>query len=79
MAVYFLIGAALSLVGLVFAGQLAATQLRSALVLFPALLLGVLAGSLSRRHLPAAVVRPAVLVVSAASAAVLLVRSVVGG
>ena len=79
MAVYFLIGAALSLVGLVIAGYLDGTQLRSALELCPALLLGVLAGSLSRRHLPAAVVRPAVLVVSAASATVLLVRSLVGG
>jgi uncharacterized membrane protein YfcA len=78
MAVYFLIGAALSLVGLVIAGQLANTQLRSALELFPALLLGVLAGSLSRRHLPAGVVRPAVLVVSAASALVLLLRSLLG-
>jgi len=78
MAVYFLIGAALSLVGLVIAGQLAGTQLRSGLELFPALLLGVLAGSLSRRHLPAGVVRPAVLVVSAASALVLLLRSLLG-
>jgi len=43
-----------------------------------ALLLGVVVGALSRRHLPAHFVRPAVLVVSSASALVLLVRSLVG-
>ena len=79
MAVYFLIGAALSLVGLLIAGDLTGTQLRAALWLFPALLLGVVVGALSRRHLPASFVRPAVLVVSAASALVLLVRSLIGG
>ena len=78
MAVYFLIGAALSLVGLMITGDLTGAQVRAAVELFPALLLGVLAGSLSRRHLPAGVVRPAVLVVSAASALVLLVRSLMG-
>jgi uncharacterized membrane protein YfcA len=78
MAVYFLIGAALSLVGLVIAGDLSGAQLRAALELFPAVLLGVVAGALSRRHLPAHLVRPAVLVVSAASALVLLVRSLMG-
>ena len=79
MAVYFLIGAALSLVGLVVAGDLTGAQLRAALELFPALLLGVSVGGLSRRHLPTRLVRPAVLVVSAASALVLLVRSLIGG
>lgn len=79
MAVYFLIGAALSLVGLLIAGDLTGAQLRAALQLFPALLLGVVVGALSRRHLPADFVRPAVLVVSAASALVLLVRSTIGG
>ena len=79
MAVYFLIGAALSLVGLVIAGDLTGAQLQAAVELFPAVLLGVLVGALSRRHLPAGVVRPAVLVVSAASALVLLVRSLLGG
>jgi len=79
MAVYFLIGAALSLVGLVLAGDLTGAQLRTALELFPALLLGVVVGALSRRHLPVRLVRPAVLVVSAASALVLLVRSLIGG
>ena len=39
-----------------------------------ALLLGVVVGALSRRHVPAHFVRLAVLVVSSASALVLLVR-----
>ena len=75
MAVYFLIGAALSLVGLVIADDLTWAQLRAAVELFPAVLLGVVAGALSRRHLPAHLIRPAVLWVSGASALVLLVRS----
>jgi uncharacterized membrane protein YfcA len=79
MAVYFLVGAGLSLVGLLLAGHLTAAQLWAALTLFPALLLGVVVGALSRRHLPVHLVRPAVLAVSAASALVLLVRSILSG
>ena len=78
MAVYFLIGAALSLGGLVIAGDLTGAQLRAALELSPALLVGVVVGALSRRHLPVGFVKPAVLVVSATSALVLLVRSLMG-
>jgi uncharacterized protein len=79
MAVYFLIGAALSLVGLVLAGDLTGAQVRAGLELFPALVLGVGVGALSRGRLPTGFVRPAVLVVSAASALVLLVRSLIAG
>jgi uncharacterized membrane protein YfcA len=78
MAVYFVVGAALSLVGLLVAGDLTWDQARAAAELLPALLVGVVAGALSRRHLPAHRVRPAVLVVSALSAVVLVVRSLVG-
>lgn len=78
MAVYFLIGAALSLVGLVISGDLTWHQLRATLELLPAVVLGVLAGALTRDRLPASLVRPAVLWVSAASALVLLVRSLTG-
>ncbi len=78
MAVYFVVGAALSLVGLLMAHDLTGAQLRAALELLPPMLLGVVVGALSRRHLPARLVRPAVLVVSAVSALVLLARSVVG-
>ena len=78
MAVYFLVGAGLSLVGLSVVGDLTLAQLRVAAELFPALLAGVAVGALSRRHLPARHVRPALLVVSAVSALVLVVRSLVG-
>ncbi|KQW53167.1 sulfite transporter TauE/SafE [Nocardioides sp. Root1257] len=75
MAVYFLVGAAISLVGLGLSGDLEAHQLAVAGVLLPAVGLGVLLGAPLRRVLPAHRVRPAVLLVSAASALVLVVRS----
>ena len=78
MAVYFLIGAALSLVGLALSGDLTSFQLRSAAQLLPALAVGIVVGSMTRRHLPLRLVRPAVLAVSAGSAVVLLVRSLMG-
>jgi uncharacterized protein len=78
MAVYFLIGAAISLGGLALAGDLTRYQLTSALLLLPAVVGGVLVGIPLRRRLPAHVVRPAVLAVSAASAVVLVVRSIQG-
>lgn len=77
MAVYFLVGAAFSLVGLSVSGQLEAHQAAVAALLLPALGLGVLLGVPLRRTLPADRVRPAVLLVSAASALVLVVRSLV--
>ncbi|WP_343061387.1 sulfite exporter TauE/SafE family protein [Nocardioides luti] len=78
MAVYFLIGAAISLVGLTISGDLTLHQLHACAVLLPAVVLGVVAGIPLRRRLPAHVVRPAVLVISAASAVVLVVRSLAG-
>jgi len=78
MAVYFVVGAALSLVGLLAVGDLTWDQARAAVELLPPLLLGAVAGALSRRYLPADRVRPAVLVVSAVSAVVLVVRSLAG-
>lgn len=78
MAVYFVVGAALSLLGLTLAHDLTGPQLRAALELAPAMLLGAAAGAVSRRHLPLRLVRPAVLLVSALSAVVLLARSLLG-
>jgi uncharacterized membrane protein YfcA len=75
MAVYFLVGAAISLVGLGLSGDLEAHQLAVATVLLPAVGLGVLVGAPLRRLLPAHRVRPTVLAVSAASALVLVARS----
>lgn len=78
MAVYFLIGAGISLVGLGLAGEVTGQQLRAAALLAPVVLVGVVVGIPLRRRLPARVVRPAVLVLSGGSAAGLLVRSLLG-
>jgi uncharacterized protein len=78
MAVYFLIGAALSLVALFVSGDLDADQAVAAGELLPFLALGAVLGAFARRSIPAHVVRPAVLLVSSGSALVLLVRSLMG-
>ncbi len=75
MAVYFLIGAAISLVGLGISGALTRHQVAVGALLLPAVVLGVLIGSPLRRRLPAHRVRSAVLLISGASALVLVVRS----
>jgi uncharacterized membrane protein YfcA len=79
MAVYFLIGATLSLVALAVSGDLTGDQVVASLELLPFLAVGALVGAWARRAIPAHVVRPAVMLVSSASALVLLTRSVVGG
>jgi uncharacterized membrane protein YfcA len=78
MAVYFLAGAGFSLVALLIGGELTGDQARAAAELLPFLVLGTVLGALARRSIPPHVVRPAVLVVSSASALVLLVRSLLG-
>jgi uncharacterized protein len=78
MAVYFLIGATLSLVALLVSGDLDRDQAVAAAELLPFLAGGVVLGTVARRSIPAHVVRPAVLLVSSASALVLLVRSLLG-
>jgi len=77
MAVYFLIGAGISLVGLGVSGDLTRHQVAVGALLLPAVVLGVVIGSPLRRLLPTDRVRTAVLLVSAASALVLVVRSLV--
>ncbi|MDN4173193.1 sulfite exporter TauE/SafE family protein [Nocardioides sp. SOB77] len=78
MAVYFSVGAGLSLVGLGIVGELEAHRFALAALLSPVLLLGAWIGGVLRPRVPEARVRPAVLLVCAASAAVLLVRTLVG-
>jgi uncharacterized membrane protein YfcA len=78
MAVYFLVGASLSLVALLLTDDLTGEQGLAALELLPFLALGAPLGTVARRSLPGHVVRPAVLVVSSVSALVLLVRSLLG-
>ena len=75
MAVYFLIGAAISLVGLAVSGDLERHQVAVGALLLPALVLGVLLGLPLRRRLPVHRVRGTVLLVSGVSALVLVVRS----
>nr|WP_246305787.1 sulfite exporter TauE/SafE family protein [Nocardioides marinisabuli] len=75
LAVYFMVGAALSLAGLGLAGQLDLHTLLLALLLAPVLGVGAVLGRVLRPRLPEARVRAVVLVVCASSALVLLVRS----
>jgi uncharacterized membrane protein YfcA len=75
LAVYFLLGAALSLVGLAVTGSLERAPFVLALLFVPCLVVGFVVSRLVRRALPTAHIRPAVLGVCAASAVVLLFRS----
>lgn len=78
MAGFFLVGSAMSLIGLAISDQLVAEQLWIALVLLPCLALGLNVGRVISRRVDAAAIRPAILIVCACSAAALLVRSLVG-
>ncbi len=78
LAVYFIIGAGLSVTGLVASGELTADEARLAVLFAPLLGLGALLGAPVRRRVSPAVIRPAVLVVCALSALLLLVRSLAG-
>jgi uncharacterized protein len=75
LAVYFMVGAALSLAGLALAGQLDLRRALLAACLAPVLPFGAALGRILRRRLPAHRVRGAVLLVCAASALVLLAKS----
>jgi len=76
LAVYFVGGAVFSLVGLGASGQLTVADVGIAALMLPALVLGVFLARLLRGHLPSDSIRGGVLVVCAASAILLLVRSV---
>lgn len=78
MAVFFLIGAVMSLAGLGVAGELTLEELSVAALMVPALVVGFAISGPLRRRLPAEVVRPLVLLVSGVSSLVLVVRSLVG-
>lgn len=75
LGVYFVIGAALSLVGLGIGGGLEASTFILAMALIPCLLVGFVITRVLRGLVPRERVRAAVLVVCAASAVVLLLRS----
>lgn len=78
IAVFLCAGAALSLVGLGLAGELTWVEMRLALALTPALLVGVALAVPLRRRVPQSQLRAALLVVCGLSAAVLVVRSLLG-
>jgi uncharacterized membrane protein YfcA len=75
LGIYFVVGAAMSLVGLGVAGELSWRDLQLAALLVPVLVLGFAVSGPIRRHVDAGHTRVAVLCVCAASALVLLVRS----
>jgi uncharacterized membrane protein YfcA len=77
LAVLFTVGAAMSLVGLGISGDLDTSVLPLTVVLTPCLVVGAWAGNRLQGVLPDRQVRYAVLAVCAASAIVLLVRSLV--
>jgi uncharacterized membrane protein YfcA len=79
LGVYFVIGAALSLVGLAVGGGLETSTFVLAMAFVPCLLVGFVITRVLRGLVPRERVRVAVLVVCAASAVVLLVRSVPWG
>ena len=76
LAVYFLLGAGLSLVGLGVVGSLDIRTLLLALLLVPCLLLGFVVSRLLHSAVPASRIRSGVLLVCGLSATVLLGKSV---
>jgi uncharacterized membrane protein YfcA len=77
LAVYFAVGAVLSLIGLAIAGRITRAEIGLAGLFLPALVLGLLLASAVRRRLPTDSIRNGVLVVCAVSAVALVVRSAV--
>ena len=75
LAVFFVVGAALSLAGLTVGGSLETEPLALAVLLMPVVLVGLAAGVRLRGRLAGARFRTAMLSVCALSAVVLLVRS----
>jgi uncharacterized membrane protein YfcA len=79
MGMYFLIGNVSSVLALTVAGEVGDRDITRAALLLPFLLTGFLLSGPLRRHVDGARLRVAVLVVSAASAVLLLVRTLAGG
>jgi uncharacterized protein len=78
LGVYFVLGAAFSIVGLSATGQLPARDLMVAAGMTPVVVLGFLLSGPLRRHLEHESVRIGLLIVCAASAAALIVRNLIG-
>lgn len=77
LAVFFFVGVLLGLVGLWVVGEVTADATALAALAMPGVLVGIVAGTLVRPHVPRQHFRSAVLAICALSAVVLLARSVV--
>lgn len=75
LSAFFLIGVALSLVGLAAAGQFGFVELRQAVYLVPGMLVGFIVSRRAARVLDRGYTRPAILAISAASSLVVILRS----
>lgn len=78
LAVYFIAGAAFSLIGLGLTGQLALRELILAALMVPLLFIGLALASVLARRLHPHRIRGAILIVCALSGASLVVRSLIG-
>jgi uncharacterized protein len=75
LAAFFLIGVALSLVGLAMADRFGLVELRLAGYLVPGILLGFLVSRRAARFLDRGYTRPAILIISALSSLVVILRA----
>jgi uncharacterized membrane protein YfcA len=75
LAAFFVLGSGASIIGLVAAGQVTGHQLWTGLALIPFLIAGFLLSGPLRKKVDAGGIRTPMLIVSGASAAVLIVRS----
>ncbi|MEI2778396.1 MAG: hypothetical protein V9G19_20980 [Tetrasphaera sp.] len=75
LAVSFIVGSAMSALGLAQAGELGATDARAALIWAPFMLLGYAASGQLRRRLAESGMRHAVLTFCVVSAVVILIRA----
>ncbi len=74
LSAFFVIGVVISLAGLALAGRFGGTEVRLSLVLMPGALVGYLVSGRVRRYLDRGWMRPAILAVSFAAGAVVVVR-----
>jgi uncharacterized membrane protein YfcA len=77
ISAFFSVGAVMSLVGLLLAGEVGKRSLELTALLVPSVFLGIVTARLARDRLNADVIRPAVLVLCLISATALLVQTLV--
>ncbi len=77
ISAFFSVGAVMSLVGLLLAGEVGRRSLQLTALLVPSVFLGIVTARLARDRLDATIVRPAVLVLCLISATALLIETFV--